>query len=80
MEEEEVSRVGVPAAPARRFEPEPTRIAPPSRPMRAEKEPMAPVGPRTSQMRSMNRCPICGHKLLASGECFHCKMDQMYGR
>jgi hypothetical protein len=56
-----------------------TRMAPPpSRPMYEEGE--VPTVPTTTSMRSVHRCPVCAHKLLASGECFHCKMDQMYGR
>jgi hypothetical protein len=36
--------------------------------------------PTTKSMKSFQRCPMCAHKLMATGECFHCKMDQMYGR
>jgi hypothetical protein len=35
---------------------------------------------KTAAMRSMSRCPICAHRLMATGECFHCRMDQMYGQ
>lgn len=73
-----------PAA-ARRFEPEPTPApamlgAPP--PMRgappSELEPEMARKPQ--RQRSMNRCPICAHRMNIAGECFHCKMDMMYGR
>ena len=81
--EAEVEERMVPSAPtpaARRFEPEPTmRGAPPLRgapPRELEPE----MARKPQRQRSMNRCPICAHRLNTAGECFHCKMDMMYGR
>ncbi len=86
MEEEAAPARGIGAGVAppvtRRMEPQPTYMPRPT-PRAFEGEEMAlakPEMPKTKMMRSINRCPICGHKLLATGECFHCKMDQLYGR
>ncbi len=89
--EEEMAeeRIGPPARARYEVEPPQPRApapsyvrAPPSRTVREEMTPApAPERERPAMMqKSMNRCPICSHKLMANGECFHCKMDQMYGR
>ena len=81
MEEEYYEEAAVTAAPA----PTPSRARAPAPPTqmtmaREAYEPPARGVPSTTAMRSVNRCPVCAHKLMASGECFHCKMDQLYGR
>jgi len=65
--------------------PAPTYRAPPER-MRAPTptfiQPIREPTFRPEERRvsfTMNRCPMCGHRLTSTGECFRCNMAQRYG-
>ena len=83
-EEERVARAPAPAParaqmrPAAR-EPRTTYRATVSRGPIDRIVPAEPARRLPQTMRSVNRCPICAHKLSASGECFRCNIAQKYG-